>query len=190
MPEKTDAALSQTSPQKVALLIGRAGWSIFWLQLVLAVVSGAILFFYAAFSRNARSGAGFLGVGLGTLFAICGLVTLAVSIYLAFRYTRFAARLQAAVESNRPSKTETLKLVRLALSVNLLGLMFTILGAQAIIGSVLAIALSQPEGWILRSAAVPIVQPLDLFVVQSNINAVTAYFFGIAISFWLFNRLR
>jgi hypothetical protein len=183
-------AVNQASPQRVALLMARAGWLTFWLQLILAIVSSTILFFYAAFSRNAKAGGSFLGIGLGTFFAICGLVTLAVSIYLAFRYTRFAARLRDVADVARPSKTETLKLIRLGLIVNFLGLMFTILGAQAIIGSVLAIALSQPEGWILRSAAVPIVQPLDLFVVQSNINAITAYFFGITISFWLFNRLR
>ncbi|HEY9647393.1 MAG TPA: DUF3611 family protein [Chroococcidiopsis sp.] len=175
------------SPQQVASALRVAGWGIFWVQLLLGVVAALVLIFFI--SLGGSTGGNLLKNGVGIFFALLGLITLGISIFFAFRYTRIARQLQSH-GSGRPTKGQTIMLVQKGLLVNLVGMLFTIFGAQAIIGTILAIALSQPQGWILRSAALPIVQPLDLFVVQSNINAVTAHFIGIAASFWLLLRLR
>jgi len=72
------------------------------------------------------------------------------------------------------------------LIVNLVGMLLTIFGAQAVVGSVLTKSLSQ-QGAVLDPSRY--VQPLDLFVVQGNVNTITAHFAGIVASLWLFNRV-
>jgi hypothetical protein len=71
-------------------------------------------------------------------------------------------------------------------------MLLTIVGAQAIVGSILAKSLSQPQG-ALGLGTLDLnrfVQPLDLFVVQANTNTIAAHFVGIAASLWLFNRVN
>jgi hypothetical protein len=77
------------------------------------------------------------GTGFGIFFAICGLVTLGVGAYFAFRYTRISRELLLTNGAGRPSKADTLQIIRLGLIVNLVGMLLTILGAQAIVGSIL-----------------------------------------------------
>lgn len=176
-------------PLRVGSALKVSGWIILWTQLVLALVAGGVLVFYASFGSNS-SRSNVISTGFGLFFAVCGLITLAISIFFAYQFTRFGQRLSAETPTTRPSKPQTIRLVRQGLLTNMLGMVLTLMGAQAIVGSILAIALSQPQGWIFRSVAAPIVQPFDLFVVQANINAITAHFIGIAINFWLFNRVR
>jgi hypothetical protein len=132
------------------------------------------------------------GTGFGIFFALCGLVTLGVAAYFAFRYTRISRQLLVSGAAERPSKADTLQAIRLGLIVNLVGMLLTIVGAQAIVGSILAKSLSQPQG-ALGLGALDLnrfVQPLDLFVVQANTNTIAAHFVGIAASLWLFNRVN
>jgi hypothetical protein len=119
-------------------------------------------------------------------------VTLGVGAYFAFRYTRISKELLESNAAGRPSKADTLQIIRLGLIVNLVGMLLTIVGAQAIVGSILAKSLSQPQG-ALGLGTLDLnrfVQPLDLFVVQANTNTIAAHFVGIAASLWLFNRVN
>ncbi|MGB7441487.1 MAG: DUF3611 family protein [Coleofasciculaceae cyanobacterium] len=187
MLEKPDISSIPPALQRVALNLRTVGRIAFWSQLVLAVVSGAILLVFTAFGSNRTAQESVQGIGLGIFFAICGLVTLGIGIYLAFRYTSISKQLLFPGDSARPSKADTLKVIRLGLIVNLVGMLFTILGAQAVIGIIIGTSLSQ-QGVILDAAQR--VQPLDLLVVQANINTITAHFVGIAASIWLFNRVN
>jgi hypothetical protein len=69
-------------------------------------------------------------------------------------------------------------------------MLLTILGAQAIVGSILAKSLSQPQGGFTAIDPSRFVQSVDLFVVQANTNTIAAHFVGIAASLWLFNRVN
>jgi hypothetical protein len=194
MREKSDTSSLPPALQRVAVTLGTIGRISFWLQAVLGVISGLILVF-ATFSssvgRQATQG-NTQGTGFGIFFAICGLVTLGVGAYFAFRYTRISRELQESNPAGRPSKADTLQIIRLGLIVNLVGMLLTIVGAQAIVGSILAKSLSQPQG-ALGLGTIDLnrfVQPLDLFVVQANTNTIAAHFVGIAASLWLFNRVN
>jgi hypothetical protein len=194
MREKPDTSSLPPALQRVAVTLGTIGRISFWLQAVLGVISGLILVF-ATFSssvgRQATQG-NTQGTGFGIFFAICGLVTLGVGAYFAFRYTRISRELQESNPAGRPSKADTLQIIRLGLIVNLVGMLLTIVGAQAIVGSILAKSLSQPQG-ALGLGTIDLnrfVQPLDLFVVQANTNTIAAHFVGIAASLWLFNRVN
>jgi hypothetical protein len=194
MREKSDTSSLPPALQRVALTLRTIGWISFWLQTVLGVISGVVLFVTtvgSSFGRQTVQGNN-QGTGFGIFFAICGLVTLGVGAYFAFRYTRISRELQESNAAGRPSKADTLQIIRLGLIVNLVGMLLTIVGAQAIVGSILAKSLSQPQG-ALGLGTIDLnrfVQPLDLFVVQANTNTIAAHFVGIAASLWLFNRVN
>jgi|SRR4028119_1930856 hypothetical protein len=194
MREKPETSSLPPALQRVAFALRTFGGISFWLQLVLGVISSLILVFASisgSVGRQANQGNN-QGTGFGIFFAICGLVTLGVGAYFAFRYSRLSRQLLESNAAGRPSKGETLQLIRLGLIVNLVGMLLTIVGAQAIVGSILAKSLSQPQG-ALGLGTLDLnrfVQPLDLFVVQANTNTIAAHFVGIAASLWLFNRVN
>lgn len=183
MREKPDTSSIPPAAQRIVFTLRTFGWISFWLQVVLGVVSAIILLVSVAFNTNTKAQGSSQGTGFGIFFAICGLVALGIGAFFAFRYTRISRQL---LETGRPSKAETLQAIRLGLIVNLVGMLLTILGSQAVVGSVLTKSLSQ-QGAVLDPSRY--VQPLDLFVVQGNINTITAHFAGIVASLWLFNRV-
>ncbi len=188
MREKPDSSSLPPALQRVAITLRTIGRISFWLQTVLGVVSTLILLFATFSSGVGRQGtqAGNQGTGFGIFFAICGLVTLGVGAYFALRYTRTAQQL---LETGRPTKADTLQIIRLGLIVNMVGMLVTIVGAFATIGSILAKSVSQFQGSLTVIDPSRFVQPADLFVVQANTNTIAAHFAGIAASLWLFNRV-
>lgn len=188
MREKPDMSSLPPAAQRVIATLRTIGRVSFWLQGVLGVISILILVF-ATFSSNigrqAPPGSN-QGTGFGVFFAICGLVALGGGVYFAFRYTRIAQQL---LQTGRPTKAETLQIIRLGLITNMVGMLVTILGAFATIGSLLAKSVSQFGGALTTIDPSRFVQPADLFVVQANTNTIAAHFVGIAASLWLFNRV-
>lgn len=190
MLNKPDSESPSSPLQQIALTFRLIGWSSFWIQLVLGVVSTLVLLF-ASLSREVGSAnQSSPGTGVGIVFAVSGVITLGLGIYLAFRYTRIAKRLQSANANNRPRKADTIQILRLGLIVNLVGSLLTIMGAQAITGTLLLKSLSQPQG---LGAAIyntnQVIRPVDIFVVQANTNTVAAHFTGILCTLWLLNRV-
>ncbi|NJL63275.1 MAG: DUF3611 family protein [Methylacidiphilales bacterium] len=191
--------MSETSElqlRAIAKLFRRTGWITFWAQLVLGLVSGGILLF-ASFSAASR-GTGApgttsnSGAGLGVFFAISGLVALGIGIFISFRYVRIGRQLDSSNPSNRPRKLETVQVVRLGLVVHLVGILLTLIGAQAIVGILLTKSLTVSQiipGTITQVDPSRVIQPLDIFVVQANTNTVSAHFAGLVGSIWLLNRI-
>ncbi|MEQ8536485.1 MAG: DUF3611 family protein [Coleofasciculus sp. D1-CHI-01] len=188
MRELPDTSSLPTPLQRIALVLRTFGRIALWVQLVLGVVSLGILLTGIA-GRTVGPTEDKQGVGFGIFLAICGLVTLGVGVYIAWRYTRISQQLLVGNTETRPSKADTLKTIRLGLIVNMAGMLLTIVGAQAIIGSIVIRSISQPSGLTVYDAN-RFVRPLDLFLVQANINTITAHFAGIAIAIWLFNRIN
>jgi len=191
MPDRSDLKSPPLSLQDVATAFRLGGWISFWAQLVLGVVSTLILL-AASFSRDVGPQAQRSpGTGAGIVFAVSGVVTLGLSAYLAFRYTRIARRLQSGDSSSRPRKADTVQILRLGLLVNLVGMLLTILGAQAIAGTLIIRSLSLPQTGLGAAIYNPqqLIRPLDIFVVQANTNTIAAHFSGLVISLFLLNRV-
>lgn len=191
MQEKPDTSLPSSLPaplQRVALSLRNFGWISGAIQAALAVISALVLLF-SSFSRSVGEEGSNPGAGFGLFFAICGLASLGVGTFFAFRYRNTGRKLLSANASTRPSKADTLRVIRVGLIVNLVGMLLTILGSQAIIGSILARSVSQPAGLTVYDAS-RFVRPLDLFLVQANINIIAGHFVGIAIAIWLYNRVN
>ncbi len=163
------------------------GWISFILQLVLGVVSALLLLVFVIFSPRTRIPSNSAETGFGVFLAICGLVALGISIYLAFRCKNIGRQLQSTNPSNRPRKVETVKVLQLALIINLVGMLLTLLGAQATIGLLLVkVSSSQP---IATQIDPNRITAQDLFAVQANTNIITAHFVGLIASSWLLNRI-
>ena len=192
MLDKSDSQSPPSTIQQIAVAFRLVGWISFWIQLVLGVISTLVLLF-ASLSRDVgpQNQTNPAGTGIGIVFAVSGVITLGLGVYLAFRYTRIAKRLRSPNATNRPRKADTIQILRFALIVNLVGMLATILGAQAIAGILLLRSLSLPQGF---GAAIynpsQIIRPVDIFVVQANTNTVAAHFAGILCSLWLLNRVN
>ncbi|NJL47387.1 MAG: DUF3611 family protein [Leptolyngbyaceae cyanobacterium SM2_5_2] len=169
-----------------------AGWISFWVQVVLAIVSSLVLMF-ALVSVTARSGAGGNpGAGVGLTLAAAGLLAVYVSAYWAFRYTLISRRLRSRDASRRPSPKDALQALRIGIIISMAGMLITLFGGQALIGSLLAKALAQPQG---GTVFVPgninqYVEAFDIFVVQANINTLLAHFVSLAASLWLLRTVN
>ena len=190
MTEKFDSQL-----RAIAKLFRLTGWIAFWSQLVLGVISGGILLFASISPRAGNPNtpaSNNTGAGLGVFFAISGLIALAVGIFIAFRYVLIGRQLDSANVNNRPRKLETVQVVRLGLIVHLVGILLTLIGAQAIVGILLTKSLTVSQvipGTITQVDPSRVIQPLDIFVVQANTNTVSAHFSGLIGSIWLLNRI-
>ncbi len=185
----------QSPPQgllEIAQAFRLAGWISFWSQVVLGSVAAVVLLF-SGVSRDVAVANERTGTGLGIFFAFVGVITLAVSLFWAFRYTRIARQLQSSNPNNRPRKSDTIQLLRFGLIVNLAGLLITIVGALAIVGALLAKSLAIPQtggGALVQIEPSRIIRPLDIFVVQANTNTIAAHFAGLVASIWLLNRIN
>ena len=179
--------------QRVASALRNIGWVCFWAQSVLSVVAALILLFAIPFALpSAASSARSTnpGTGGGLFFAICGLVVLAYSVYRAFRYTRLSRELRSPSTTTRPKKADTIQAVRFALMSNTVGMFLTILGAEAISGTLLAKSLAQPQALYNPNINFnQFIQPLDIFVVLANTHAIFAHFIGIVAALWLLERI-
>jgi hypothetical protein len=190
MSRNSDAPSSSSNLRTIAQTFRLTGWISFWIQLVLGVVSGIIVLLFAIFSQRAGSPSNNPGTGFGVFLAVCGLLILCGGIYIAFRYTRIGNQLMSSNPSNRPRKVETVQVLRLGLWINLVGTLVTLLGAQAIVGTLVARSISPQAITTQFFDPTRIISGLDMLVVQSNTNTVSAHFAGLVASLWLLNRIN
>ncbi|MEA5471005.1 DUF3611 family protein [Spirulina sp. 06S082] len=192
MSEKNRGDLTSPIPQKVRQVstdlkwAGRIG---FWLQLVLGVISTVTVLFASSSFIGDTNTANTQGTELGVFCAVLGLIALGISIYYSFRYMAIAQMLQNPNTSQRPNRADTVKVIRAGLVVNLIGMLLTIIGAEANVGLVLAKSLANPPGAIANVDPQKLVNSIDLLVIQANANTIAAHFSGIVSSLLLLNRI-
>jgi amino acid transporter len=172
--------------QRIASSFRISGWVSFWAQIILSVISAALLGF-GGLNRGSAGQPGVApnpGLGGGIFFAVAGLVALFIGAYWAFSYTRLARKLKTPDAQARPKPGDLVKMLRLGLLINLLGTLLTLLGSQAIVGSLLLKSFAQ-AGSLFSGTLSRFVTPLDIFLVQANINTLMAHFVGIIATLWL-----
>jgi hypothetical protein len=179
---------SSSSPsakiRRVSTALKWAGTSGFWVQLFLGVIS-TVMLLLAIVNRTERSNQ---GTGFSLFCAFCGLICLIVGIYLSFRYTKLAGKFEQTANL-RPKKSDTISSIEIGLMVSLVGMLLTLIGAEAITGIVLSKILAFGQGELIARNDKEFVTPLDLFIVQANINIIAAHFAGIVSSLWLLHRI-
>ncbi|PZV11586.1 MAG: hypothetical protein DCF20_19185 [Pseudanabaena sp.] len=189
---KNEEDNSDVSPNvlRVVLSFRRWGWTAFWAQVVLCVVSSVVLLQLFLFPRGGTSA---VPTGIdsnpaslpGLSFAWVGVAVLGASIFWNFRYTQMAKKLRSP---DRPTKSQTIFQIKIGLIINLIGMFVTLLGAFAIIGA-LTLRSGQGQTVIVGGGGInPLIQPLDFQVIQASFNIIFAHFVGLVSSLWLLNR--
>ncbi|MBG0742180.1 DUF3611 family protein [Cylindrospermopsis raciborskii LB2897] len=184
-----DLEMQSTNIRAIAQMFRLGGWISFWIQLVLGVISGIIVLLYAFFSQRPGSPNNNPGTGFGIFLAVCGLIVLGAGIYLGYRYTRIGKQLDSSNPSNRPRKLESVQVIRLGVWINLGGILLTLLGAQAIVGTLVARSISPQAVTTQLFDPNRVISGLDMLVVQANTNTISAHFAGLVCSLFLLNRI-
>ncbi len=115
---------------------------------------------------------------VGRALALGGLGCAIASTLWTLGYARLAAKIGRKEMSNADAAGKALGLVKFGTTLNMAGMLLCLLGAEAIVGTLAAKALTM-SGVTMGVAASP-VQPIELLVVQANTNILFAHFVGLA----------
>jgi hypothetical protein len=171
------AAAEAEAEPRVARLRDRlwsVGWTSWWTQTILSVVSGVLLLF--ANSVMQRPSPALVG---GIVLALAGLGTAFCSIFWTWGFTRLSVRLGRQPLTPSEAAKRARGSLRKGMLLNLVGMGASLLGTYTIVGTLAAKALTQSAAVV--GAAAP-VQALDLLIVQANTNTLAAHFVGLCAS--------
>lgn len=185
---------------RAAKALWRVGWATWWLQLILTIISGVILLFSFAFPgvnvRSSASAVGFVVSGIGVVLAF-------LSLFSTYSYTRLSLWLSSS--ANRTAEAARTRIswrLRVGLLLSLVGMGVSLMGLQAIVGTLLARLLSagiattpynsyqmaQGVGGVAPGSG--IVQPVDVLVIQASANAMMGLLAALATTVWLRARAK
>ncbi|MGK7929831.1 MAG: DUF3611 family protein [Microcystaceae cyanobacterium] len=164
-------------------IVGNVG---FWVQLVLGVFAAALLLLSAA--GLAGQGKSTSGTGFSIFCAMGGVIALAVSIVLFFRYKQIAKLMRVSDPERRPKRSSTLQLIKFGILTNLIGMFLSILGAEAFVGIIWRKLSNIPQGAIVNDTR-ELVTPNEILLVLANTHTILCHVVGIAITLWLLERL-
>lgn len=193
VPDETSGKLDYVNAAKA---LWRIGWATWWVQLILTVISAVILLFSFAFPGvNIRSSAS----AVGFILSAVGVFVAFVSLFWTYSYTRLSLWLEVSADRNiEKAKTRITGKLRVGLIVSIIGLVISLTGLQAIVGTLLSRLLSagiatNPYNTNLPGSpavGVGIVQPVDVLVVQASANAMMALMAALTTTVWLRARSR
>jgi hypothetical protein len=193
---KRDSQLAHLNPrrkQQAASTLRLAGNLGFWLQLVLGVIAAVLLLLsIAGLSTNPLQGKNLnsAAVGFSIFCATGGVMTLVVSIIIFFRYKKIARLIQTPEVRDRPSKKYTLRMIKIGLIPNLIGMLLSIMGAEAYVGILLGKLSNITPGVIANTGNVNLPTANEILLVLANTHTILCHFVGIIISLWLLDRLN
>lgn len=157
----------------------------YWIHLLLGAISGVLLLL-VAFSRNTTENNS-AGLGTGIFLAGFSLIALGFRVYWALKYHKLAKTLQNNTNL-QPSRKEIIRVLRMGLGVSLLGLFLAFLASEISLVSLVADAISRPQGIAVYNGE-QVVQIADLFLILAQLNILGAHFFGSANSLGLLSWL-
>jgi hypothetical protein len=80
--------------------------------------------------------------------------------------------------------------IRVGVTLNLMGMLVTLLGAEQIIGGLAVKVLTMQGALVANSGALPsTLQPLDILIVQANTNTLLSHFCSLVGYLWLTNHV-
>ena len=163
------------SKQKFAGVLQFLGQVSYWVHLILGATS-AIILGLIIFSRKLGTGTGNTAISVSIFLTIASLVVLGIRIFFAWRYGRLAKRLQLTAP-NQPNRSEVISLLKVGLSISLVGLILAALASETTVVSIIAQAISQPQ-------TVPVYEPqqavetADLILDFVNVTVLGAHALG------------
>ena len=174
--------------QAASNALRRTSWLSWWSQVILTTVSSVTLLFARSVLNVTNTAP--LGRGSGEFFlAGSGIVLSAISVFWTWGGARLSRRLIRRANISRIEASNLLRrLIIVGATVNLLGMLTTLLGAEAIVGSLAARVLTSQGvatpflgagGAAAAAVATQVLQPLDILVVQANTNTLLSHFLSL-----------
>ena len=161
----------------------RIGWIRFWIQSILGVVVTAVLLFSNVVNNNSE---GQLSLTPGLSLTAISLILLFLSLWQGLLIIRTGR----AIGSNaRPSRGQTSRLIKRGIINDLLGILFGLIGYQALMGALFIQASTQTQGIAIATSSDVAITGLEILSVLSNTQVMAAHFVGLCFSLWLLRRI-
>tara|TARA_Y100001933_G_scaffold3441_1_gene3285 strand:+ start:67 stop:606 length:540 start_codon:yes stop_codon:yes gene_type:complete len=161
----------------------RIGWIRFWIQSILGVVVTAVLLFSNVVNNNSE---GQLSLTPGLSLTTISLILLFLSLWQGWLIISTGR----AIGSNaRPSRGQTSKLIKRGILNDLLGILFGLIGYQALMGALFIQASTQTQGIAIATSSDVAITGLEILSVLSNTQVMAAHFVGLCMSLWLLRRI-
>ena len=168
-----------------------SSWLSWWSQVILTVIS-AVTFIFA---RNVMEASSMGPIGITKVapkFVLpgVGIVFSTMSIIWTWGGRRLAKRFLRRTNTSPVEAANLLRrVIKVGATINLIGLFTSVLGAQFIIGTLVAKSMQNAVGFGVGigggMVSAQTLQPLDLLVVQANTNMLTSHFVSLACLLWL-----
>mmetsp|Transcript_11313 Transcript_11313/g.20350 ORF Transcript_11313/g.20350 Transcript_11313/m.20350 type:complete len:291 (-) Transcript_11313:61-933(-) len=187
----------QTDPLilRASLTLRKVSWFSWWSQVILTVVS-SVTFLFARNVMDAQALSNPFELGrIASKFMLPGLgiVASCISIIWTWGARRLSRRFVRRVSTGRVEAANLLRrVIHVGATINLIGLLTSVLGAQYIVGTLVAKSMSSFAGFggvggigLGGLASSQTLQPLDVLVVQANTNVLSSHFVSLACLLWL-----
>jgi hypothetical protein len=171
--------------QRFAGVFRLLGQISYWIHLILGTTAGIILGLII-FSRRLGEPANNSVMKVSIIFTVASLIALGFRIFWAWRYNRLAKQLQISNPAVQPNRAEIIKVLRVGLSVSLLGLILAFIASEATVVTIIAEAISQPQGGRVYEPQQAI-ETADLFLDFVNVTILGAHILGTINSLGLLN---
>ena len=181
--------------QLLSLGMRRIGWIRFWIQTTLGVISAGILLFYNVGGNVGKGSLKAAGLSSGLSITTISFFVLIYSLWQGWLIVQKGRALNSPA---KPSRGETSRLLKRGIIVDLLGLVFAVIGYQALAGALTVQAASQVSGFFgagMINPASSNVMPtfpitsIEMLSVLSNTQLMMAHLIGLIISLWLLQRI-
>lgn len=179
-----EVSIPSPLPPALATLASRLwawGWFNWWVQGALSVVSAVLLLFANSVTLQSIGAPALFGRAL----ALGACAASFASTFWAWGYTRLASRIRRKPDkwTGKSAASAARNALFIGSAINLVGIGLAIVGAEAIVGTLAAKALTQGSGVVLDAkAAAGTIQALDVLIVQANTNTLAACFTGLLAS--------
>lgn len=163
--------------------LNTVSWLSWWTQAILTTISGVLLLFGNSVGVKVS-----FPVLVGRFLATFGIACSAASTLWTWGYRRLAGKLRREPETPlAEAAQQTLTIANTGILINLASMGCSLFGAEAIVGTLAAKALTQSQPAVLGVGASP-VQALDMLIVQANTNTLLAQFAALTANLWLRGR--
>lgn len=176
--------------RETSTLTRRLSWFSWWAQLILTTVSSVTLVFARNVIRQSHPSIAEANSLPNFLLAGSAIVFSCISIFWTWASRRLARRLLRKPTSKIQTANMLRKTIDFGVTVNVIGMFFTIIGAEQIVGALAIKALTTSRAVSLTMDSNALLQPLDILVVQANTNTLFSHFASLVSLLYLSRQLR
>lgn len=169
----------------------RCSWISWWIQIILSVIAGVILTFANTVRQTAEKGTATMWYS-GFVFSSIGVIVSFLNSVWTWNITRISRRITLKKITEGAIFPTLRKCAKISISISLFGMFMTLLGAEQIVGTLASKVLSNQlfSPTMVNVATIAQgVQPLDIFLIQANTNALVAHFSPIVCYIYLLTQL-